>query len=90
MPKTYFDHVKSGAISAADALTAQKARTAGRSVTAATLPSLPAVNQEAYAFGMLDAMAVRFVEWYGPAAAGEVMKHYAAICERQGRREESQ
>lgn len=84
MPKTYFDHVKTGAMSAADAMSAQKARATGRSVAASALPSFPAVNQEAYTFGMLDTMAVRFVEWYGPAAAAEVFRHYADICERQG------
>ena len=82
MSRSYFDHVKSGEISAADALAMKQARDAGNAA-AVRVFDLAGEYQEPAAFGLLDRLAVQFVKWYGAKAAGEVFRHYARICERR-------
>ncbi|MEI9402344.1 hypothetical protein [Mesorhizobium argentiipisi] len=85
MPRSYSDYIKSGQMTQLDAIKHNTVRKGGQVAMAAVLAAhvrdgLPA---DAAAFGVLDALAVKLVEWYGPAAAGEVLRHYAEVCERQ-------
>lgn len=84
MTKSYLEYVKSGAISHEDAMHADPMRANGRQTVESVLRPDPLPIQEAFGFGMLDGLAVRFVHWYGAGAAAEVFQHYAAVCERQG------
>jgi hypothetical protein len=81
--KTYFDLVKTGRMDIAEAASAQRMRESGRNTMDSMLPPSPKARHEGYAFGILDGLAVRFVQWFGPSGAGEVFRHYAAVCERQ-------
>lgn len=85
MKKTYSDYIKTGQMDPLEAIKHQTVRNGGRDGMAHILAKhiaqqLPA---DAAAFGALDCVAVKFVEWYGPVAAGEVFRHYAEVCERQ-------
>ncbi|QKC89961.1 hypothetical protein EB230_17275 [Mesorhizobium sp. NZP2234] len=85
MARSYSDYIKTGQMTDLQAIKHNTVRTQGRKAIAGVLAShvsdgLPA---DAAAFGILDTIAVKMVEWYGPAAAGEVFRHYATVCERQ-------
>ncbi|MER9003295.1 hypothetical protein NKI15_06660 [Mesorhizobium sp. M0862] len=85
MPRSYLDYIATGQMTDLQAIKHNTVRHQGRIHIAAALAAhvrdgLPA---DAAAFGVLDTLAVKLVEWYGPAAAGEVLRHYAAVCERQ-------
>lgn len=82
MSKSYYDYIKTGQIDPMRAAEMQTGRERSRSLMAGhiTAPGLPS---EAMAFGSLDAIAVKFVEWYGPEDAAKVLRHYATVCERQ-------
>ena len=85
MPRSYLDYIKTGQMTDLQAIKHNTVRGQARIHTAGVLAAhvrdgLPA---DAAAFGVLDTIAVRLVEWYGPAAAGEVLRHYAEVCERQ-------
>ncbi|RUU99446.1 MAG: hypothetical protein EOS20_17180 [Mesorhizobium sp.] len=85
MPRSYNDYIKTGQLTDLEAIKHNTVRQGGRVAIAAALAAhardgLPA---DAAAFGVLDTIAVKLVEWYGPAAAGEVLRHYAEVCERQ-------
>lgn len=85
MARSYSDYIKTGQMTDLEAIKHNTVRTQGRKAIAGVLAShardgLPA---DAAAFGILDTIAVKLVEWYGPAAAGEVLRHYADVCERQ-------
>ncbi|MCB5201686.1 hypothetical protein LH464_04235 [Neorhizobium sp. T786] len=83
--KTYHDYIRTGEMTQQEAIKHQSVREASKAGMRATLDAtvkqgLPA---EVSAFGALDIIAVSLVKWYGPAAAGEVLRHYAEVCERQ-------
>lgn len=82
MSKSYYDHIKTGQIDPMKATEMQVGRERARAGMASFLaaPGLPA---DAMAFGALDTIAVKLVQWYGAAQAGEVLRHYAEVCERQ-------
>ncbi|MBZ9821925.1 MULTISPECIES: hypothetical protein [unclassified Mesorhizobium] len=85
MTRSYSDYIKSGQMTQLEAIKHNTVRNGGRVAMAGVLAAhvrdgLPA---DAAAFGVLDTLAVRLVEWYGPAGAGEVLRHYAEVCERQ-------
>lgn len=82
MSKSYYDYIKTGQIDPMRAAEMQTGRERSRSLMAGyiTAPGLPS---EAMAFGALDVVAVKLVEWYGAAQAAEVLRHYATVCERQ-------
>lgn len=85
MPRSYLDYIKTGQMTDLQAIKHNTVRSQGRIHIAAALAAhvrdgLPA---DAAAFGVLDTLAVKLVEWYGPGAAGEVLRHYAEVCERQ-------
>jgi len=85
MIKSYSDHIKTGELSQIDAIKNQSVREAARHAMSMTLAAhvkqeLPA---DAAAFGVLDLIAVKMVEWYGPEAARDVFNHYAEVCGRQ-------
>lgn len=88
MADSYSDYIKTGQM---DALTATK-MTVGRSTSRVGMsrmlanPNLPA---DAMAFGALDTIAVKLVEWYGAADAAKVLRHYADVCERQNAKAEA-
>lgn len=84
-PRSYSDYIKTGQMTDLQAIKHNTVRNGARTHIAATLAAhvrdgWPA---DAAAFGILDTIAVKLVEWYGPAAAGEVLRHYAEVCERQ-------
>lgn len=86
MPRSYSDYIKTGQMDQLEAIKHNTVRNQNRVAVAGVLNShardgLPA---DAGAFGMLDTIAVKLVEWYGPEGAGEVLRHYATVCERQG------
>ena len=83
MAKSYFDLVKCGLMNLAEASDAQRGRESARSTIDSMLPPVPKAKHEGWAFGLLDMLAIRFVQWFGPVAAAEVFRHYAAVCERQ-------
>lgn len=85
MQRSYSDYIKTGQMTQLEAIKHNTVRNGGRVAMAGVLAahvrdSLPA---DAAAFGVLDTLAVRLVEWYGPAGAAEVLRHYAEVCERQ-------
>ncbi|RUX02527.1 hypothetical protein EOA27_32070 [Mesorhizobium sp. M2A.F.Ca.ET.037.01.1.1] len=85
MPRSYSDYIKTGQMTQLEAIKFNTVRNGGRVAIAGVLAAhvrdgLPA---DAAAFGVLDTLAVKLVEWYGAAAAGEVLRHYADVCERQ-------
>ncbi|MER9506002.1 hypothetical protein [Mesorhizobium sp. M0579] len=85
MPRSYSDYIKTGQMTDLEAIKHNTVRNGGRAHMAAALAAhvrdgLPA---DAAAFGVLDTLAVKLVEWYGAPAAGEVLRHYAEVCERQ-------
>lgn len=85
MPKSYSDYIKTGQMDQLTAIKHNTCRRLAREAVKKTLTEhashdLPA---DASAFGMLDVIAVKFVEWYGPAEAAEIFRHYANVSERQ-------
>ena len=90
MTKTYHDHIKTGDLTQMEAIKLQSDREAARSGMAATLDATAAqgLPADTSAFGALDTIAVRFVQWYGAAAAADVFRHYAEVCGRQDKKPE--
>lgn len=83
--KSYMDYIKTGELSADEAVELEATRDAAR-VQIGRMLSTSEVQPDAAAFGALDVIAVRLVQWYGAAAAAKVFRHYAAVCERQAGR----
>lgn len=85
MAKSYSDYVRTGQMDQVEAIKHNTIREQSRqgvtnSLKAFADAGLPA---DAAAFGALDVVAVKLVEWYGAEAAGKVFRHYAEVCERQ-------
>ena len=85
MTKGYSDYIKTGDMSQLEAIKYQSVRDGAKAGFTRMLAEhakqgLPA---DAAAFGALDIIAVNLVKWYGPEEAGEVLRHYATVCERQ-------
>ena len=90
--KSYHDYIRTGQMTQLDAIKHQSVRNASKAGMLSTLRAtaeqgLPA---EAAAFGALDVIAVKLVEWFGPEQTGEVFRHYAEVCERQQPKDASQ
>ncbi len=85
MPKSYSDYIKTGQMDHLAAIKNNTVRNTSKSGMFQTLANLAGqgLPADAGAFGALDAIARMFVKWYGPAATGEVFRHYATVCERQ-------
>lgn len=83
--KSYSDYIKTGQLDQLTAINYNTVRAQARQTVAKSLAEMVKMDlpADADAFGVLDTVAVRLVEWYGPAQAGEVFRHYAAVCERQ-------
>lgn len=79
---TYNDFAVKGDISEAEARRMTAARNRGNAILDALIKSNP-TTADALAFGILDAMAVRFVRWFGAAQTAEVFRHYATVCAAQ-------
>lgn len=88
MSKSYYDFIKTGQIDPLKAAEMQAGRTRARQGMADFL-NAKGLPSDALAFGALDVIAVKLVEWYGAGEAGEVLRHYAAVCERQGSKPEA-
>lgn len=82
MSKSYYDHIKTGEIDPLKATEMQVGRERARQGMADFL-NTKGLPSEALAFGALDTVAVKLVHWYGPEDAAKVLRHYAAVCERQ-------
>ncbi|NKW09460.1 hypothetical protein HGG76_06085 [Ochrobactrum tritici] len=81
----YADFIKTGDLEPMEALKMQSVRDAARAGATDILAhhSAQGLPCDAAAFGMLDAIAVRFVEWYGPEQAEKCFRHYGEVCARQ-------
>lgn len=82
MSKSYYDYIKTGQIDPLKAAEMQVGRERARSGMAGFL-NIKGLPSDALAFGALDVIAVKLVEWFGAASAGEVLRHYASVCERR-------
>jgi hypothetical protein len=82
MTKSYFDHVATGELDAATALTMKLAREAGREAGRHVLATAQERSDSA-AFGLLDFLAGALVRMYGPDEAAAVFRHYAEVVGRQ-------
>jgi hypothetical protein len=85
MPKSYSDYIKTGQMDHLTAIKNNTVRTSSKNCMHQIMADLAGqgLPADAGAFGALDAVAVKFVEWYGPKATGEIFRHYGAVCERQ-------
>lgn len=85
MTKTYHDYIRTGEMTQQEAIKHQSVREAAKSGMRATLDAVAAqgLPADASAFGALDIVAVKLVEWYGPDQTAEVFRHYVDVCERQ-------
>ncbi|GGD19950.1 hypothetical protein [Aureimonas glaciei] len=82
MTKSYFDHVATGELDAATALTMKLAREAGREAGRHVLATAQE-RADSAAFGLLDYLAAALVRMYGPDDAAAVLRHYADVVGRQ-------
>lgn len=85
MVNSYSDYIKTGQMDHLTAIKHNTCRATARTALAKTLAEHVARNlpADASAFGALDTIAVKMVEWYGPSDAATVFRHYADVCERQ-------
>jgi hypothetical protein len=85
MTKGYSDYIRTGQMTQMDAIKNQSVRDATKHMISKALAQTAAdgLPADAAAFGALDIVAVKLVEWYGPAEAAEVFTHYAEVCGRQ-------
>jgi|GEM_PF-6587388 len=80
---SYFDLAKLGLMSLADAAEAQHMRECARRTMDSVLPPVAKPKNEGWAFGTLDGVSARLVDWFGPVVAAEVLRNYANDCERK-------
>ncbi|OHV73346.1 hypothetical protein [Ensifer sp. LCM 4579] len=85
MTKNYSDYIKTGEMDQLSAIRHQSIRDAAKTGMLKLLAETAKQGNpaDAAAFGGLDIIAVKLVEWYGPAEAATVLRHYADVCERQ-------
>lgn len=79
--KSYRDYVSTGEMSEKDAAVAEATRGVARfTATKMLAPAPNGAPVDTVAFGMLDVVAVKLVEWYGAEEAAQVFDHYAKVC----------
>lgn len=88
MKRSYSDYIKTGEMDQLTAIRNQSIRDAAKIGMSKLLAETARQGNpaDAAAFGGLDIIAVKLVEWYGPADAAKVLRHYADVCERQNAR----
>lgn len=79
--KSYRDYIVTGEMDQQTAAVAEATRGIARfTATKMLAPAANGAPVDTVAFGMLDVVAVKLVEWYGAEAGAEVFDHYAKIC----------
>ena len=83
MAKSYQDHVDAGAMSPEDAAKCEVTRRLAKETATQIVFGFPAAPADAAAFGILDAAVFSLFTLYGAKETGEILRHYASVCEER-------